>query len=86
LTKGTFKRIEVLTPPEPIVSEFTRIETPLLEAIEVYLRENSKLVQIRNKLLPRLISGKLSVEELEIQFPAGMEEEIRAEPKAAANA
>ena len=29
----------------------------------------------RDLLLPRLISGKLSVEDLDIQFPPGMAEE-----------
>ncbi len=76
LTKGTFKRIEILTPPEPIVAEFTRIEAPLLKAIENLLRANQKLKETRDKLLPRLISGKLSVEDLDIQFPPGMAEEV----------
>ncbi len=76
LTKGTFKRIEILTPPEPIVSEFARIESPLFEAIENHLRANRKLTETRDKLLPRLISGKLSVENLDIQFPPGMVEPI----------
>lgn len=76
LTKGTFKRIEILTPPAPIVSEFTRIEAPLLKAIENLLRANQKLKETRDKLLPRLISGKLSVENLAIQFPLGMAEEM----------
>jgi len=74
LTKGTFKRIEILTPPEQIVSEFSRITSPLFETIENYLRANKKLIEIRDKLLPRLISGKLSVEHLDIRFPPGMEE------------
>ena len=32
----------------------------------------------RDKLLPRLISGKLAVENLAIQFPPGMAEELNA--------
>jgi type I restriction enzyme S subunit len=36
------------------------------------------LTTTRNKLLPRLISGKLSVENLDIQFPPGMVEEAEA--------
>jgi hypothetical protein len=32
--------------------------------------------------LPRLISGKLSVENLDILFPPGMAEEMEAEPTA----
>jgi type I restriction enzyme S subunit len=35
-----------------------------------------RLTQTRDLLLPRLISGKLSVENLDIQFPPGMTEEI----------
>ena len=76
LTKRTFKRIEILTPPEPIVTEFARIESPLFEAIENHLRANRKLTETRDKLLPRLISGKLSVENHDIQFPPSMKEPI----------
>lgn len=77
LTKGTFKRIEILTPPESIITEFVRIESPLFKAIENHLKANNKLIETRDKLLPRLISGKLSVEHLDIQFPPGMEESAR---------
>lgn len=76
LTKGTFKRIEILTPPESIIAEFVRIESPLFKAIENHLKANNKLIETRDKLLPRLISGKLSVEHLDIQFPPGMEESV----------
>lgn len=79
LTKGTFKRIEILTPPESIITEFVRIESPLFKVIENHLRANSKLIETRDKLLPRLISGKLSVEMLDIQFPPGMEESAHAD-------
>ena len=37
-------------------------------------------------LLPRLISGKLSVENLDIQFPPGMAEELNDAPAATAHA
>lgn len=39
----------------------------------------AKLTETRDLLLPRLISGKLSVENLDIQFPPGMAEEMKAE-------
>jgi type I restriction enzyme S subunit len=35
------------------------------------------LTKTRDILLPRLISGKLSVEDLDIQFPPGMDEEAK---------
>ena len=47
---------------------------------------NIALRKTRDLLLPRLISGKLSVENLDIQFPPGMEEELSTEPRAAVNA
>jgi type I restriction enzyme, S subunit len=86
LTKGTFRRIEILTPPEPIVTKFARIEAPLFSAMENHLRANRQLIETRDKLLPRLISGKLSVENLEIQFPPEMAEELNAEPTASTHA
>jgi len=86
LTKGTFKKIEILTPPVPIVAEFARIESPIFGAIETHLGENGKLVETRDRLLPRLISGKLSVENRDIQFPPGMAEDLKAEPTATVHA
>ncbi|MCK9635347.1 MAG: restriction endonuclease subunit S [Methylobacter tundripaludum] len=74
LTKGTFKKIEILTPPEKLVEKFDELESPIFKAIERYHRQNTKLIATRDLLLPRLISGKLSVENLDIQFPPGMEE------------
>jgi type I restriction enzyme S subunit len=38
-------------------------------------RTQAKLKDIRDKLLPRMISGKLPVENLDIQFLPGMAEE-----------
>ena len=37
--------------------------------------QNELLVSTRDNLLPRLISGKLSVENLDIQFPPSMQEQ-----------
>ena len=78
LTKGTFKKIEILTPPEKLVEKFDELESPIFKAIEMYQRQNTRLIMTRDRLLPRLISGKLSVENLDIQFPLGMEESAYA--------
>jgi type I restriction enzyme S subunit len=79
LTKGTFKRIEILTPPEGLVRQFTDIQSPHFDAIKVLLRANRVLTTTRDLLLPRLLSGKLSVENLDIQFPPEMAEEMEAQ-------
>jgi type I restriction enzyme S subunit len=62
------------------MAEFSRIEAPFFKAIENQLRANQKLIETRNKLLPRLMSGKLSVEGLDIQFPPSATDELTNEP------
>jgi len=72
LTKGTFKRIEILTPPGKITARFDELVSPLFKSMEGLLKANHALRQTRDALLPRLISGKFPVEALDIQFPPGM--------------
>ena len=72
LTKGTFKRMEILTPPTPLVQQFQKLVTPLFKAIETDLKANASLKATRDALLPRLISGKLAVDGLDICFPPEM--------------
>jgi type I restriction enzyme S subunit len=43
LTKGTFKKIKILTPPEPLASKFNELELPIFKAIELYQKQNTKL-------------------------------------------
>ncbi len=69
LTKGTFKRMEILTPPQPLVQQFGQLCSPMLKSIEAMLKANANLKVTRDSLLPRLISGKLSVDALAICFP-----------------
>lgn len=78
LTKGTFKKVEILKPPEKIVKKFTDISEPIFKSIQSLLEQNTKLSKTRDLLLPRLISGKLSVENLDIQFPPSMREDASA--------
>ena len=75
LTKGTFKKLEILTPPKDVIQGFAKISEPIFKAIQSGLEQNENLTQTRGLLLPRLISGKLSVEDLDIQFPPSMQEE-----------
>ena len=72
LTKGTFKRMEILTPPEPLVKQFGQLCSPLLQSIEAMLKANASLKATRDSLLPRLISGRLAVDALDIRFPPRM--------------
>ena len=77
LTKGTFKRMEILTPPQPLVQQFGQLCSSMLKSIEAMLKANASLKATRDSLLPRLISGKLAVDALDIRFPPGMAEQDR---------
>lgn len=69
LTKGTFKRIRILTPDRNIVAKYELLVRPLFDEIEVLTKATRKLRDTRDALLPRLISGKLRVDQLDIQYP-----------------
>jgi type I restriction enzyme, S subunit len=82
----TMALFPVLYPPEPLLTEFNKIVEPILDEKELLLDQIATLSRTRDSLLPRLISGKLSVENLDIQFPPGMAQELRVEPLALAHA
>lgn len=68
----------VLIPTKVIQHEFDKIICPMVDEIQVLGAKNQLLQQTRDLLLPRLISGKLSVEHLLEQAEEGMA--MAAEP------
>jgi type I restriction enzyme S subunit len=62
----TFKRYRISNPPLALTSTFTETVDPLLKAINGFTSKNQNLRKTRDLLLPRLISGRLDVEELDI--------------------
>ena len=73
------KRISIMLPPEPLRPRL-RIFNDLLKQKLSLAAATKNLARTRDLLLPRLISGKLSVENLDIQFPPGMMEEYENPP------
>ncbi len=65
-------------PDESILNKFDSVVKPIIREQESLAKANLNLSRTKNLLLPRLISGKLSVEDLEIQFPPSMQEENAA--------
>lgn len=76
----------VKLPPPEIRRQFSTTVRPYFSQIHLLSRQIDRLATTRDLLLPRLISSKLSIEELDIQFPPGMAEEVKTEPEAAAHA
>ena len=68
----TFKIVPILVPPDNIVKHFNGLVGPFFQQMSILLQKNIILTATRDALLPRLISGKLSVENLDIMFPPGM--------------
>lgn len=77
--------MKVFLPKKEALVEFEKIVGPILEKIHEFYFIQRKLAETRDLLLPRLISGKLSVEDLDIQFPPSMQEgtaEHESQPEA----
>lgn len=86
--KDELARFEVHGHPESLVKQFEDMAKPIDQQVERLIRSTEVLTKTRDLLLPRLISGKLSVEDLDIQFPPSMqegtaEEESLPEPRRA---
>ena len=64
LTVPDFKKYRILVPSLNIVENFTRTVDPMLEAIRHKRAENINLAKTRDALLPKLISGELSVADI----------------------
>ena len=57
---------EFLLPTEEIINNFCNIVTPMYDLISSNLIENQNLINIRDALLPKLMSGEIDVSEVEI--------------------
>jgi type I restriction enzyme S subunit len=55
-----------MRPTDDLVSEFEKMCEPLDERIRQNVIENEKLRQLRDTLLPRLISGEVQIKDAEI--------------------
>jgi len=62
----------IVVPPEDLCLQFEVLVEPMHEQIGFLTKQIDSLEETRKSLLPRLISGKLSVEDLDIQFPPSM--------------
>ncbi len=61
-----FENAKVLKPSDSLVTEFDRIAEPMMRLVAALQLKNINLRTTRDLLLPKLISGELSVENIEI--------------------
>lgn len=75
LSQDLIKDFKLLVSEKSLIDLFTKKVSPIFDQIQQLLNCNYNLELTRTLLLPRLISGKLCVEDLDIQFPPSMAEE-----------
>jgi type I restriction enzyme S subunit len=64
ITRGTFASISVVVPTAQIRKAFENLVGSLLQRVKSNVEEANSLAELRDTLLPRLMSGKLSIPEL----------------------
>jgi type I restriction enzyme S subunit len=75
LSKGKFSSLKLIKPEHGIINRFHSQVQPMFEQIANLMQQTKAFKKSRDILLPRLISGKLSVEHLDIQFPPSMQDD-----------
>jgi len=66
ITQANLNRIPVLTPNQTLLQEFNEIVQNILNNVEILNGKNSNLRRTRDLLLPKLISGEIDVEGIEV--------------------
>ena len=70
----TIRALSVTIPKKPLMNAYTSIAQPLFQIMKNNQRTIDTLSQLRDTLLPRLISGKLRVPEAEAMLTGGCRE------------
>ena len=76
LSQEIIKKFKVLIPREELINKFTEVVLPVFKTIENLYIQNDRFKISRDRLLSRLMSGKIDVGNMNIQFPASMKEEL----------
>ena len=78
VNEGCFSFFLVAVPPDTERRAFVKTVRPMFVEVTNLAKQNELLAATRDALLPRLISGKLKVDHLDIQLPPAMREKVTA--------
>ena len=73
LSRDLIAKTKVVVPAAGVQSEFAARAMPIRQQRRSLLMANEALARMRDSLLPRLISGKLKVDHLDIRMPPSMQ-------------
>lgn len=66
ITQGDMNKVSIIIPDKDTLSNFEALVGQLMEQYETNLLENVKLAELRDTLLPQLMSGKLDVSTIQL--------------------
>ena len=66
LNKTQFGKIQVMIPSERVLQDFDSLCRPLFDTILSNQKENINLSELRDALLPKLMSGELNVSDIDL--------------------
>lgn len=66
ITQGDMNKVSILLPDKKTLLNFESIVGQLMEQYQANLLENNKLSELRDTLLPRLMSGELDVSDIDL--------------------
>ena len=75
LGRETVAKTNFLLPPLYLQNKFSELVSPMRKNMIIHQKQNDNLRQQRDLLLPRLVSGELDIEKLEIQVSNRNDEE-----------
>lgn len=67
ITQATFETVTCVKPEDPVIKQFDKTVNPLLKGIRSNVFQSRELSKLRDTLLPKLLSGELSMTETKKQ-------------------
>ena len=64
--KTDFRSLRIIMPPLPVLEKFISTTECLFQQQTMLVQENSRLIELRDTVLPRLMSGELDVSAVDI--------------------
>ncbi len=62
ISKKTFRPLPAVLPPEDVIGAYRQVVDPLYDLLTACVKENDQLAQLRDYLLPKLLSGEVRTE------------------------
>ena len=65
ISKSVFRKLPMLAPPCPVINAFGRVADNLIARVVAAVQQQEVLANLRDTLLPKLISGELRISSIE---------------------